>query len=60
MERGLRPAIFTRGLITTGHDEADRTAVQAKAREELELMGLALHGERSTVDRVVEGLKPCE
>lgn len=57
MERGLRPAIFTRDLFATGHDEANRAAVRAKAREELELVGLALHADRSAVDKVVKGLK---
>lgn len=57
MERGLKPAIFTRDLFATGHDEANRAAVRTKAREELELVGLALHGERSAVDKVVKGLK---
>jgi hypothetical protein len=57
MEFGLRPAIFTRELFGTGHDEANRTAVKARTREELELVGFALHGNRSTVDKVVKGLK---
>ncbi|HWQ10798.1 MAG TPA: DUF2000 domain-containing protein [Holophaga sp.] len=57
MEAGLRPAVFTRELFGTGHDEANRAAVKAKAREELELVGFALHGARSAVDKVTKGLK---
>jgi hypothetical protein len=57
LEQGLRPAVFTRDLFATGHDEANRAAVQAKVREELELVGFALHGSRSAVDKVVKGLK---
>lgn len=56
-EQGLRPAIFTRDLFATGHDEANRAAVKARRREELELVGFALHGDRSRVDKVVKGLK---
>lgn len=57
MERELRPAIFTRELFETGHDEANRKAVKARTREELELVGFALHGDRNLVDKVVKGLK---
>ena len=57
MERGLRPAIFTRELFATDHDEANRAEVKARTREELNLVGLALHGERAVVDKIVKGLK---
>jgi hypothetical protein len=57
MEQGLRPAIFTRELFGTGHDEANRAAVKACPREKLELVGFALRGERGRVDKVVKGLK---
>jgi hypothetical protein len=57
METGLRPAIFTRDLFATGHDEANRAAVKAKAQAELELVGFALRGERGAVDKIVKGLK---
>ena len=56
MEQGLRPAIFTRELFGTGHDEANRAAVKARTREELELVGIALHGSKGSVDKVVKGL----
>jgi len=54
---GLKPAIFTRELFETGHDEANRAAVRARAREELDLAGFALRGERGAVDKAVKGLK---
>jgi hypothetical protein len=57
MAGGLRPAVFTRDLFATGHDEANRAAVKARAREDLELVGFALRGERGQVDKVVKGLK---
>lgn len=57
MEGGLKPAIFTRELFETGHDEANRAAVQARTRAELELVGFALRGERGRVDKIVKGLK---
>ena len=56
LAQGLRPAIFTRELFATGHDEANRTAVQARALEDLDLVGFALRGERGRVDKAVKGL----
>ena len=54
---GLTPAIYTRELFGTGHDEANRAAVRAHAREDLELVGFALRGERGVVDKAMKGLK---
>ena len=53
-----RLAIFTHDLFATPHDEANRAAVAAVAAEELDLVGLALHAERKTVDKVLDKLRP--
>jgi hypothetical protein len=55
LDRGLRIAIFTRELFATGNDEDNRAAVRAVPREKLDLVGLALHGPRNAVDRVMKG-----
>ena len=56
-EAGLRPSLYTRELFATGHDEANRAAVEAVATDALDLVGLALHGERRAVDKAIKGLK---
>jgi hypothetical protein len=55
VERGLRLAIFTRDLFATGNDVDNRAAVAAVPREKLDLVGLAVHGPRNAVDRVLKG-----
>jgi hypothetical protein len=55
--RGARMAVFTRELFATGHDAANRAAVRAVPSERLDLVGLALRGERKEVDKIVKGLK---
>ena len=55
VRRGLPTAGFTEELFTTGHDEANRAAVRAKARADLKLVGLAVHGPRNAVDKVLKG-----
>ncbi len=54
--RNLRPAIYTRQLFATDNDQDNRAAVAAVATPDLELVGLAVHGERKDVDKVTKGL----
>ena len=53
--RGLRVSVFTSELFTTGNDRDNRAAVLAVARDKLDLAGLAVHGPRGVVDKVVKG-----
>lgn len=53
--RGLPTAVFTADLFSTGHDEANRAAVRAVARDSLDLVGLALRGPRNAIDKIVKG-----
>ena len=59
MARGVeRLAIFTHELFATSHDAANRRAVAAVAADDLAFAGIALHAERRTVDKVVDGPRP--
>ena len=53
--RELPMAIFTADLFETGNDRDNRAAVRAVARDDLDLVGLALHGPKNGVDRVLKG-----
>ncbi|MDO3703140.1 DUF2000 domain-containing protein [Micromonospora sp. C28SCA-DRY-2] len=55
LARGLRISIFTQELFGTGNDRDNRAAVRAVSGEKLDLVGLALHGPRTVVDKVVKG-----
>jgi hypothetical protein len=55
VRRGMPAAVFTEELFATGHDEANRAAVRAVARDDLKLVGLAVHGPRNAVDNVLKG-----
>jgi hypothetical protein len=57
MDRGVTPAIYTRELFATNHDEANRAAVAPIAAEDLDLVGIALRAERKTVDKIVDRLR---
>jgi hypothetical protein len=55
--RGLPVAVFTADLFGTGHDAANRAAVRAVPRDSLDLVGMAVHGARNGVDKVVKGAR---
>jgi len=57
LSRALPRALFTADLFATGHDEANRAAVRAVPRAGLDLVGLAVHGPRNAVDKVLKGAR---
>ena len=57
LARNVTPAIYTEDMFKTTHDAANREAVRAMARTELNLVGLAMRAERKVIDKIVDGLK---
>ena len=57
VERGLRLAIYTREMFSTGHDAANRAAVRAVGSADLDLVGVGLHGPRNAVDRLTKAAR---
>ena len=55
--RGLPMSVFTADLFATGGDDENRAAVRAVPTADLDLVGLALHGPRNAVDKVVKGAR---
>lgn len=42
-------------MFATGHDEANRATVRTVAGPELDLVGIAVHGPRNAVDKILKG-----
>ncbi len=55
--RGVKAAVYTEDMFTTTHDAANRAAVKAVARPDLNLVGIAFRAERKVVDKIADGLK---
>ena len=55
VRRGVPTAVFTADMFTTGHDEANRAAVAAVTAAALDLVGVAVHGPRTAVDKITKG-----
>ncbi|OEJ30289.1 DUF2000 domain-containing protein [Streptomyces subrutilus] len=57
VRRALPTAVFTSDLFGTGHDRANRAAVAAVGKDQLDLVGIAVHGPRNSVDKVLKGAR---
>jgi hypothetical protein len=57
LARGVKPAVYTEEMFKTTHDAANRAAVKAVARADLDLVGLAMRAGRKTIDKIADGLK---
>jgi hypothetical protein len=55
--RGLAHSIFTQDLFATGNDRDNRAAVKAVQQGQLDLVGLALHGPKNAVDKILKGAR---
>lgn len=57
LSRSLPVSVFTSDLFATGNDRDNRAAVRAVGRDGLDLVGLAVHGPRNAVDKVLKGAR---
>ena len=57
ISRNVKAAVYSEEMFTTTHDAANRGAVKAVQRPDLNLVGLAFRADRKVIDKVVDGLK---
>ena len=57
LARNVTPALYTEDMFATTHDEANRAAVKAVIRADLNLVGIAMRANRKVIDKIVDGLK---
>lgn len=57
LTRGVKPAVYTEDMFKTTHDAANREAVRAVTRADLNLVGIAMRTERKVIDKIIDGLK---
>lgn len=53
--RGVTLSVFTSDLFATGNDRDNRAAVRAVRRDGMDLVGMAVHGPRNAVDKILKG-----
>jgi hypothetical protein len=57
MKRDMKMSIYTEELFKTMNDIDNRAAVESVSSEDLNLVGVAIHGRKRQIDTVVKGLK---
>ncbi len=57
LTRNVSAAVYTEDMFKTTHDAANREAVRAVVRTDLNLVGIAMRAERKVIDKIVDGLK---
>ncbi|HEX3787061.1 MAG TPA: DUF2000 domain-containing protein [Pseudonocardiaceae bacterium] len=57
LDRELTIGVYTGDLFATSNDEDNRAAVRAVTADQLDLVGLAVHGGRNSVDKALKGLE---
>ena len=55
--RGIRCAIYTAPLFKTTNDADNRATIAATPTAALDLVGIGLHADRKTIDKITAGLK---
>ena len=55
VSRELAMTVYTRDMFATGNDRDNRAAVRAVRRDELDLVGIAVHGPKNAVDKTFKG-----
>jgi hypothetical protein len=56
MARDLDVAVYIEEMFKTGNDDDNRAAVLAAEADHLELVGLAIYGQKNALDKVLKGL----
>lgn len=57
LERRVQVSIYIEDMFRTGHDTANRGAVQQYAPAEMNVVGLAVREEKKLVDKITRGAK---
>ncbi|WP_344399535.1 DUF2000 domain-containing protein [Streptomyces longisporus] len=57
LSRALPRSLFTSDLFATGNDRDNRAAVRAVGTGDLDLVGMAVHGPKNAVDKVLKGAR---
>ena len=57
LNRNQPMAVFTADLFATGNDEDNRAAVRKVHTQDLDLVGIAVHGQKNAVDKIFKGAR---
>jgi len=57
LEREVPASVYIEEMFATGHDAANRAVFEKFGPDDAKIVGIALHADRKTVDRITKGAK---
>jgi len=57
LERAVPASVYIEEMFSTGHDEANRAVFATFGPDDAKIVGIALHADRKTVDRITKGAR---
>lgn len=57
LERAVPASVYIEEMFSTGHDEANRAVFATFGPDDAKVVGIALHADRKTVDRITKGAR---
>ena len=57
LERKVPASVYIEEMFATGHDAANRAVFAKFGPDDARVVGLAIHADRKTVDRITKGAK---
>ena len=57
LEREVPASVYIEEMFATGHDAANRAVFAQFGPEDAKIVGIALHADKKTVDRITKGAK---
>jgi hypothetical protein len=57
LERAVPASVYIEEMFSTGHDEANRAVFATFGPDDAKIVGIAMHADRKTVDRITKGAR---
>lgn len=57
LERDVPASVYIEEMFATGHDDANRAVFAEFGPEDAKVVGIAVHADKKTVDRITKGAK---
>lgn len=57
IERNVRCSVYVEEMFKTGHDSANRAAFAQHGPDDAQVVGIALHTDKKTVDKITKGAR---
>ncbi|MXN51300.1 DUF2000 family protein [Shinella sp. AETb1-6] len=57
LERAVPASVYIEEMFSTGHDEANRAVFATFGPDDAKIVGIAMHADRKSVDRITKGAR---